>query len=84
MDPYVWILVINLISLLPGDFRMPSSRTRGLTQEACLILVQEVQSRTTFAYCYKDGEPDPGWRRPSKPRRPDCDECRAPKGFGWG
>jgi hypothetical protein len=61
MDAYVWILVISIFA----DWRFDESRTRGLTEAACLTLIQEVQSQTTRAYCYKDGEPDPGW-----PKRP--------------
>jgi hypothetical protein len=83
MDAYVWILVINVISLLPGDLHLPSSRTRGLTEEACLILAQEVRGPKTIAYCYRDGEPDPGWHRPSKPQRQQGDECRPPPGRRW-
>jgi hypothetical protein len=67
--------VISVIALFPGDLRIPSSRTRGLTEEACLILAQEVRSRTTIAYCYEDGTSDPGWHKPSKPPQPICEEC---------
>jgi hypothetical protein len=79
MDAYTWILVIDIWAN-----RHESSRTRGLTEAACLTLVQEVRSPTTTAYCYRDGGPDPGWRRPRVKERPQCDECRPPKGLGWG
>ena len=53
-----------------------SSQTRGLTEAACLTLVAEMKSRSTLAYCYRDGEPDPGWPTPPIDLRPICDECR--------
>ncbi len=70
MDAYVWILVIEIF----GD-RVQGSRTRGLTESACLTLVQEVRSERTIAYCYQDGTPDPGWGSFVKPPRPVCAEC---------
>ena len=75
MDAYVWILVIDVISLFPGDLRMASSRTRGLTESACLILAQEVRSSMTIAYCYEDGTLDPEGRTRPVERRPICGEC---------
>jgi|SoiMethySBSTD1v2_1073268.scaffolds.fasta_scaffold57976_2 hypothetical protein len=79
-----WILVIHVIAFFSGDFRVPDSRTRGLTEAACLTLVQEVQGPKTIAYCYRDGEKDPGRARPAKPQPPFCADCRAPAGLGWG
>jgi hypothetical protein len=82
MDAYTWILVIEVVSLLSGDFRLAPSRTRDLTEAACLILVQEVRSSKTIAYCYEDGTPDPGRRAPRIKERPNCDEC-PPPGRRW-
>jgi hypothetical protein len=79
MDAYVWILVIEIFT----DWRNESSRTRGLTEAACRVLVQEVQSRTTRAYCYRDGEPDPEPRlRPVELRRfvPNAARCQGAGG----
>jgi hypothetical protein len=70
-----WILVISIIALLPSDLRTPDSRTRGLTEAACLALVHEVQSRKTIAYCYEDGTPDPGRQRATVKERPICTDC---------
>jgi hypothetical protein len=53
MDAYTWVLVIDVISLFAGDFRLAPSRTRDLTEAACLILVQKVRSPKTIAYCYE-------------------------------
>jgi hypothetical protein len=81
-----WILVIEIFA----DWRHPgsrheSSRTRNLTEAACLILAQEVRSERTISYCYRDGEKDSGmFAKPRKPQRPDCVDCRAPPGLGWG
>jgi hypothetical protein len=71
MDAYVWISVIEIFA----DWRNESSRTRELTEAAWLTLVQEVKSRSTVAYCYRDGEPDPVWGKPLIKRAPICDEC---------
>jgi hypothetical protein len=84
MDAGSWILVIEVISLFAGDFRMLPSCTRNLKEAACLILAEEVRGPKTIAYCYRDGEKDPGRARPTKPQRPDCPDCRAPAGMGWG
>ena len=84
MDMAPWILVINVISLFSSDFQLAPSRTRGLTDSACLVLVQEVQGPRTFAYCYRDGTPDPGRASPSKPLPPPCPDCRPPTGLRWG
>jgi hypothetical protein len=67
-----------------NDLQLPPSRTRGLTEEACLILAQEVRGPKTIAYCYRDGEKDLGWSTPAKPQPPQCDECRPPPGHRWG
>jgi hypothetical protein len=70
-----WILVISVIALFPADLRIPDSRTRGLTEAACMALAGEVQSRKTITYCYEDGTPDPGRQRATVKERPICDEC---------
>ena len=71
--------MINVIALFTGDLRLPSTRTRGLTEAACLVLAQEVRGSKTIAYCYRDGEPDPGLpTRSHGKERPPCDDCRAP------
>ena len=75
---FVWILVIEIF----GGYRVEGSRTRGLTEATCLTLVQEVRSRTTVAYCYEDGQPDPGWGKPLIKRAPICDECGPLQGGG--
>jgi hypothetical protein len=36
---------------------------------------QEVRSPKTIAYCYRDGESDPGWQSLSVRERPFCAEC---------
>jgi len=72
MNAYTWILVIDVILLFPGDCGCSSSRTRELTEAACLILVQEVRSPKTIAYCYEDGTPDPGRQWPMVRERPPC------------
>jgi hypothetical protein len=47
----------------------------GLTEAAWWTLVQEVKSRTTQAYCYRDGEPDPEPKPRPVEMRPICAEC---------
>ena len=64
-----WILVIEIFA-----DRIEGSRTRGLTEAACLTLLQEVKGPSTIAYCYPDGTKDPEWwpfRRPIE-RPPLC------------
>jgi hypothetical protein len=67
--------VISVIALFSGDLRIPDSRTRGLTEAACLALVQEVRSRKTIAYCYEGGTSDPGRQRATVKERPICTDC---------
>ena len=75
MEATTWVLVIRVISLFAGDFRLPPSRMRDLTEAGCLILAEEVRGPKTISYCYANGTPDPGSARPAKPARPICDEC---------
>jgi len=66
------------------QWRNEDSRTRGLTEVACLTLAQEVRGRTTIAYCYPDGTPDPGWRtKPIIDWHRICDECGPLPGLRW-
>jgi len=78
-----WILVISVFSFFRAELGISDSRTRGLTEAACLTLAQEVRGPKIVAYCYRDGTPDRGWHRPSKPSPATCDDCRAPKGHRW-
>jgi hypothetical protein len=57
MDPATFILVIEICA----DWRNEASRTRELTEGACMVLAQEARSCSTVAYCYRNGEQDPGW-----------------------
>src|SRR5262245_54374902 len=77
-DPYVWILVIEIWGSWRTGERNQSSRTRDLPLEACLTLVQEVQSENTHAYCYETGTPDPGyqpWKRNRALERDPIRDC---------
>ena len=81
MDAATWILVIEISAdWRQAGSRHESSRTRGLTETACLALIQEVRGPRTTAYCYQDGQPDPDWHRPAKPLPPICVECWPPPG----
>jgi len=70
------------VLVFPSDLGISDRRTRGLTEAGCLTLAQEVRGPKIVAYCYRDGTPDRGWHRPSKPSPPTCDDCRAPKDTG--
>jgi len=62
MDAVVtFVLVIETFSLFATEPRIPSSRTRDLTEAACLTLAQEVKGPSAIAYCYRTGDKDPGW-----------------------
>jgi len=82
MEP-TWILGIEVIGLFATDLQIPSSRTRDLTESACMVLAEEAPGPKARSYCYETGTLDPGWHRPRVKKPKPCEGYRPLPGRRW-